>query len=504
VRIAGGFWRAGSRGVVPAGIASAPSEPQVPVEERAASRAPASSDSRAPRERSARSIRARLLRWLLPLLVLILGATSVLDYHRAIAPVENAYDLALANEAFAISAHLRANTKAIELDLNEQSVSLLRADMIDSVFFRVIGPDGVTLGGDPDLNGPQYPVGPTFYDGMFRDQPVRGVAYPVATPIGISVVLVAETLGKRNKARRELITSRAVQDLSIVLFALAVVWAAVGGVLRPLEQLAGQVRARSAGDLSALPEQGSPREVLPLIEALNRLFGRIGATQDSQRRFVENAAHQLRTPLAGLKGQVDLAVSEAGTLNTSQASGLSARLGRIREATSRVTHLANQLLTLSRSDRPSHDTASRKNLSLDELVSDTVTAQIDRAIAREQDLGAETRRVAIRAVEWEIRELLSNLIDNAIRYTPIGGQITVRCGAAGKGAFVEVEDSGPGIPREERERVFERFYRVASAPSGGSGLGLAIVREIASLYGASIEIVDPPKGHGTLVRVTFP
>ena len=504
---AGGHWRPAGEAAVPeraprpssASQASSTSSGSAPPPASAAAR-----DKGPAGERSASSIRARLLRWLLPLLVLILGASSVLDYHRAIAPVEDAYDFALANGAFAISAQMHANTSALELDLNEQAISFLRADMIDSVFFRVTGPQGVTLAGDPDLKGPQNPVGVTFFDGRFRDKPVRGVAYPVATPVGVGVVLVAETLGKRNKARRDLIASRAAQDLAVVLFALVVVWAAVGGVLRPLEQLAAEVRARSAGDLSAMPERGSPREVVPLIAALNRLFGRIGATQDSQRRFVENAAHQLRTPLAGLKGQVDLALKEAEALEASQARGLAARLERVREATSRVTHLANQLLTLSRSDQPSHDTASRKHLELNELVADTVAAQIDRAIAREQDLGAETQPAAIRAVEWEIRELISNLIDNAIRYTPRGGQITVRCGTAGKGAFVEVEDSGPGIPREERERVFERFYRVATAPSGGSGLGLSIVHEIASLYDASVEIVDPPKGQGALVRVTFP
>jgi len=444
-----------------------------------------------------------LLRWLLPLLVLILGTSSVLDYHRAMAPVEIAYDTALANAAFAVSAHLRTGAGTIELDLSDESVSLLRADMMDRVFLHVIGPTGATLAGDPDLKGPQYPVGPTFYDDTFRGRRVRGVAYPVATPIGVSVVLVAETTGKRDKARRELIASRLVQDLAVVVFAVLAVWLAVGAVFRPLEQVARQVRSRSAADLKPLPEGNAPREVLPLIEALNRLFGRIGDTQDSQRRFIENAAHQLRTPLAALKGQVELASGDARQLGA-VSEPLAQRLGRIGEATTRVTHLANQLLTLSRSDRTSHDTASRKSLQLSELVGDAVAAQIDRAIARDQDLGAETQPVAVRAVEWELRELLSNLIDNAIRYTPPGGQITVRCAPEGDGACLEVEDSGPGIPPAERERVFERFYRLPSAPAGGTGLGLAIVHDIAALYDATVEILDPPKGSGTTVRVRFP
>ena len=137
-------------------------------------------------------------------------------------------------------------------------------------------------------------------------------------------------------------------------------------------------------------------------------------------------------------------------------------------------------------------------------MADSVAIQIDRAIDREQDLGAETQAVSIRAIEWELREVLSNLIDNAIRYTPRGGQITVRCGSDEGGAFIEVEDSGPGIPATERDRVFERFYRAPTAPAGGSGLGLSIVQEIASLYEARVEIGDALRGTGTVVRVTFP
>jgi len=452
---------------------------------------------------SQRSIRARLLRWLLPALLAILAISSLLDYRRAVPPVEAAYDAALANAASAIGAHVHVEGGRIRLDLGEQSVALLRTDIVDRVYFRVVDPNGETLSGDPDLRGPQYPVGVTFYDATFRDKPVRGVAFPVMTPVGVSVVLVAETTGKRANARRDLVTSRILQDLIVVALAVLVVWYAVGAVLRPLEQLAGQVRTRSPADLAPLREEGAPGEVRPLIEALNRLFGRIGATQDGQRRFIENAAHQLRTPLAGLKGQVELAAGELRAL-PAPPDGLAQRLARIGEATSRIVHLANQLLTLSRSDRSSRDAVGGKPVQLETVVADVVSAQIDRAIAREQDLGAETQPATLTAVEWDLRELMTNLVDNAIRYTPRGGQITARCGCDGDGAFVEVEDSGPGIAPGERERVFERFYRVASAPSGGSGLGLAIVQEIAAHYGANVEIVDPPKGFGTVVRVRFP
>ncbi|MEK9776800.1 MAG: sensor histidine kinase N-terminal domain-containing protein, partial [Quisquiliibacterium sp.] len=346
----------------------------------------------------------------------------------------------------------------VALDLNEQSVALLRTDLIDRIFFRVISPSGETLAGDSGLKGPANVAGVTFFDATFQGKPVRGVAYPVAMPSGVSVVLVAETTIKRNQARRDMIAARLVQDFSVVLFAILVVWLSVRSVLRPLEQLAAQVQARSPLDLKSLRQENSPREVLPLIDALNRLFGRIGSTLDGQRRFIENAAHQLRTPLAGLQGQVELAVREANSLGQPGGQG-GERLGRSVQATGRVTRLANLLVTLSRSDRPTHDTAGGRQLQLAELVTDVVAVQIDRAIDREQDLGAETQPVMVRAIEWELREVLSNLIDNAIRYTPRTGRITVRCGPHGAGAFIEVEDSGPGIPGTDRDRVFERFYR---------------------------------------------
>ncbi len=455
------------------------------------------------------SIRARLLGWLLPLLVLIMVSSSILDYRRAVVPVQAAFDQALINAAVAVAARVRFGGNAVELDLSDQSISLLRTDTVDEVYFRVVDPNGNTLGGDSDLLGPTDPLGPTLFDARFRGHPLRGVAYPAATPNGTSVVIVGETTNKRERAARDLIVSRILPDLALVLIAVLVVWVAVGAVLRPLEQLAQQVRTRSPDALEPLAVSEAPDEVRPLIDALNRLFALIGETQDGQRRFIENAAHQLRTPLAGLKAQVDLAIGEArapdATIGVAgEPTELPARLERVREATSRITRLANQLLSLARSTRTTHGAASRQRIELAELVGDAVASQIDRAIARDQDLGAETSPGALDAVEWELRELLANLIDNAIRCTPSGGRITVRCGSTDGHVFVEVEDTGPGIPSDQRERVFERFYRLAQSQAGGSGLGLSIVGEIAALYAASVLIADPPSGRGTIVRVSFP
>ena len=455
------------------------------------------------------SIRGRLVLWLLPLLLLILVVSSLLDYQRSIAPVEAAYDQALADAALAVAARLRPSGDRLVLDLSDQSISVLRADTLDRIYFSVIGPSGRSIGGDPDLHVPGVVGHTAFFDGAYRGQPVRGIVHPVATVLGPSFVLVAETTSKRERARRELILNRVLLDVSIIVATVLVVWFAVGAALRPVERIAVQMRQRPAGSLEPFAPDEAPREVQPLIEALNRLFGLIGETQDSQRRFIENAAHQLRTPLTGLRAQVDLAVGAArsaldgGTSAAESARAVRERLEHIGEATARVTRLANQLLSLARSDRPSHATASRQPLDLQPLVSDAVSALIDQAIAREQDLGAETLPATVSAVEWQLRELLVNLIDNALRHTPRGGRITVRCGPRDRGAFLEVEDTGPGIPEAERGRVFERFYRAADAPPGGAGLGLPIVREIAAQHGAFVEVLDPARPPGVIVRVVF-
>ena len=460
------------------------------------------------------SIRGRLLLWLLLPLLVIEAVSSALDYRGSIGPVEAAYDQSLVDTALAISAHLRMSGEQFHLDLSEQSIAMLRADTDDKVYFRVIGPDGTTLGGDADLRVPAGLAGHAFFDGEYLGTQIRGVNYPVAMPEGRATVIVAETVSKRHRARKDLLVNRALEDIGAVIVAALAVWIAIGAVLRPVERLAAQVGSRSPEDLKALPVDDVPREVQPLIESLNRLFGQIAETRDGQRRFIENAAHQLRTPLAGLKGQVDVALSEArmdrsrtegsGAPDTN-SSALPPRLERIREATASVIHLTNQLLTLARSDRFSHDIASRQRVRLPVLIDEVVASFLDAALARGQDLGAETGQVALLAVEWELRELIVNLVDNAVRYTPQNGKVTVRCGVGpGGGPFLEVEDTGPGIAPEERERVFERFYRVSGSASGGSGLGLAIVHEIASLHGGQVSITDVPMGAGAIVRVNFP
>ncbi len=453
-------------------------------------------------------VRARLLVWLLPMLLATLVVTSVIDYRTTLSRVVEAYDQALGDAALALAGNLRVEGEELRLRLSDRAVQVLQLDSTDQVYFRVIGPHGETVAGEAGLQAPQPAAGRQVYDAQFQGIPIRMIAYPVATAVGECRVLVAETTRKRDSARREILWTRLASDLLILVVTVQLVWLAVGAALAPLRRLAQQVQTRSGDDLRPLPQGGVPVEVQPLVQALNRLFQVIGDTQDGQRRFIENAAHQLRTPLAGLRGQVELVVAEVRSLldpaHDGRAAAVAERLQRVQLATQRLTHLANQLLTLARSDRPTHESASRQSVSLPALVDDVVSAHLDAALSRQQDLGAETEPATLRAVSWELRELLSNLIDNAIRYAPVGGRITVRCGVESGDPWLEVEDNGPGIPDGERQRVFERFYRLPDSPAGGSGLGLAIVKEIAHLSQGRVDVFDPRHGPGTRIRVTFP
>jgi two-component system sensor histidine kinase TctE len=231
---------------------------------------------------------------------------------------------------------------------------------------------------------------------------------------------------------------------------------------------------------------------------LNRLFATVRDNTLAQRRFLENTAHQLRTPLTGIQAQLELLVAEEG------AQAVRDRLILLHDATRRLAHTTHQFLALARSDSSADAQWEFAPVDLESIVESAVANHLSGAIAGGIDLGAEAKSVEVLGTPWLLQELLSNLIDNAVTHTPVGGSITVRCGRAGDIVFLEVVDSGKGIPEGERERVTERFYRGKNARGEGSGLGLAIVAEIARLHGAKWSISAGEEGRGTRVRIEFP
>lgn len=451
------------------------------------------------------TIRRRLLLLLLAPLSVLLAVGIVFDYASGTSPVRDAYDQALANTALGLAARVRVNEGGtIEPDLPHQAIAMLRADKYDEIYYLVLGPHGEFVAGDSGLPvAPTDRSNPAFRDAQFNDELIRVCSYQLHVAAGTVTVSVAETQHKRNSATQQMLTGIILTDTLQFIAILILVWLGVRYGLRPLLALRDQIAERSARDLAALNETHVPGEVRPLTRALNRLFATVREAAFAQQRFLANAAHQLRTPLAGLQAQLELLADDP------EAGALRGRLGNIHDGARRVAHTANQLLALARADSSANATDDFRTLDLRDLCEDVVAEQYDRALLRELDLGVEAESAHVHGSAWLLRELLVNLVDNAIGYTPPRGRITVRCGMTANGdddtpsPFLEVEDDGPGIPKGDRARVLERFYRAPGARGDGTGLGLAIVDEISRAHGAVLEIDAGADECGTRIRVTL-
>ena len=455
------------------------------------------------------SLRGRLLRMLLPPMAALLLVAGVGVYFLSIEPASEAYDQALVDIGLALSDRIRASGDDFMFDLPGAAEKALRTDKFDTIYYHVRAPDGTPLAGDPGL--PPVPSsqsaedGVIAYDGSYRGEKIRAVA--LLAPCGgkVCTIQVAETTNKRKRLGRDIMVLSLAPGLLVALLTLATVWFGVRRGLLPLEELSAEIRARSARDLRPIDPGRAPQEAQPLVAALNQLFGQVDESSRNQQRFLANAAHQLRTPLAGLQAHTELALAQCELpLAQGMPEAHRAELEQVHRATIRTARLANQLLALARAEpggfRP--DTVAR--ISLRAVVESAADEWVHRALEREIDLGFELEEAPVAGDALLLREALANLIHNAIEYTPAGGRVTVRTGLRNESAFLEVEDEGPGIPLAERENVLERFYRVPGTAGTGSGLGLSIVREIALAHRASIAIGAGDGGRGCKVGLTFP
>jgi two-component system sensor histidine kinase TctE len=444
-----------------------------------------------------RSLRAHLLRMLLPPITALLAVGAVVAYFPSIEPATQAYDQALVDIGIAIGAQVRQTPTEYRLEMPPTVEQVLRTDRYDTIYYRVISPLGSEIAGDAGLPAPLGTT--TAHDTLFDGQNVRVVS--VLTPCGRSTctVLVGETMVKRTRLAREVLVYSLLPEVLIALATLVIVWFGVKRGLSPLSRLSEEIKARSPRDLRAIDAAAAPEETRPLVSALNGLLEEVSQAAQNQQRFLANAAHQLRTPLAGLQAHTELALAQP------VPDSCRAHLEHVHEATIRTARLANQLLALARAEPGGRGTPSEINLK--NVVEAEADSWVHQALARELDLGFELESAPVRGDALLLREALANLVHNAIEYSQRGGRVTVRTGRRGGQSFAEVEDDGPGIPPAERERVLERFYRVAGTVGTGSGLGLAIVREIAAGHGAKIDIGDGGGGQGTRgcrVALTFP
>jgi len=447
------------------------------------------------------SLRRHLTYWLLGPLLLLVTAGTFVSYRIALNAANKAYDSALLDPVLAIASHLRRNGNQLELDLPSIAIEALRIDTEDRVYYSVLGSGGETLiAGTARLPAPPELLRPgehIYYDATLEGERVRVAARAVTVENGgAAIVQVAETLIKRDKLVLELLVASAVPQVLIAFAAVVLLWLGIGQGLRPLDRLRDEIAARSPRDLRPFSERDKPQEVRSLIDALNQLLNRLNAAIASQQRFIANAAHQLRTPLAGLKTHAELARRQPST------SELKSLLDMIAGETQRTSHLVNQLLTLARAEPG--EAPSGQPVNLHEIVGRDVRDWVQRAVGKNIDLGFELEDAWILGEPLLLRELAANLLDNALAYTQEGGSVTVRTGVRDGESVLEVEDNGPGIPEGEHEKVFERFYRVTATGGEGCGLGLSIVSEIAGRHNARTELSLPASGRGTLIRVVFP
>ncbi len=449
--------------------------------------------------RSGGSIRRRLLILLLPVLFVLMIAGVFANYRAAMLFVSSAYDQRLADEARSLAASVRADGGALRADPQLAEIGASSATRPGAIRFSIRGPRGELLAGNPRLAAaPAGAANPSYADVQLGEQALRVATYRLDTALGIATIDVAEPAALRAGPGHFILTSTWLMDFIQVDVTLLLVWIAVHYGLKPLLAVRRQIEARSARELQPLRAADVPSEVRPLVDALNLLFDMLRESSRSQRRFVADTAHQLRTPIAGLLGQLELLMREPG------AAALRERLTLLHEGMARLAHSANQLLALARAD-PSARVADRlESVDLPRLVGRAVELNLRRAIESGQDLGADAQAAEVDGMPRLLEDLLGNLVDNALSYTPRNGRITVRCGVADGTPFLEVEDDGPGIPASERARVLERFYRIPGAPGHGCGLGLAIVDEIARLHDAAVTLDAGAGGRGTRARVRFP
>jgi len=455
-----------------------------------------------------RSLQRHLLLWLLlPQLVLWLAAAWV-TYNVAERYANKAIDASLTTATRALARQVKPIGNGLFIDFPRAAQDIIEADPDDRVYYMVSTPPGQFILGNKQLPAPPPITDPRlgepyFYDGTMA---VRAAAGGNPPAINVRVAALYLSYGEegrpqqmlvqiaRSRASREQLAKQILIDTALPLSALTVlmsmiVWAGIRAGLAPLSRMRALVEDRAPNDLAPIELEAAPQEVRALAKAINSLLAEVQESVSAQKRFISDAAHQLRTPLAGLKSQTDLALAEAGD------PALRARLQRVNESATRSAHLVNQLLALARTE-PGSTTEERARFDLLKLAAELCAEMVPRALAAGVDLGLDegdgAAPVTLTGHAFLLREALTNLIDNALRYAGRGSIVTVRVRADGTHAIAEVEDNGPGLAEADRERVFQRFVR-ATHEGTGCGLGLAIVKEIVGRHGGTIvlEAVEP-------------
>ena len=438
------------------------------------------------------SISRRLIFWLaIPLTVMALCGALV-HYFNDIAPSVLSSDRRLREASNSIMSHL---------NVTRDGVTLNETGLTGKTDFRFAIRDAQDklVGGDRTVPGVPLDGQTTqlFSMAQIESRSLRMLTTRFDSPGGILFISVADMQSGQGSGARYSFMRTLLWDFVQLDVTLVLVWIGIQLGLRPMRRLRDEIAQRSPLDLRPIAETSAPREVAPVVVTLNRLFAALRAGAQSQRQFIANTAHQLRTPITGMQAQLDVLAAEPG------AQPIRDRLLTLQEGIRQLAHTSNQLLTLARADPSANVAVKTQPVDLGALAGDIAARYFDRALLANIDLGVEAQSISVNADPSLLDDLLSNLLDNALKYTPTGGRVTVSVAAPNNKAVVAVEDSGPGIPEKERQLVRQRFYRLPNSPGHGSGLGLAIVDEIARLFGATLSIGASASG-GARISVQFP
>ena len=477
-------------------------------------------------QREQRSLFGEILDWMLTPLLLLWPISLALTWLVAQGIANKPFDRALEFNVQALAQLITVQNQQVHFNLPLPAREILRADDSDEVFYQVRGVKGELLSGERDLPLPTDDDKGLPGEVRLRDDELRGVAVRVAytwvkLPISPTakagttqpaLVQVAETREKRSVLATEIIKGVMLPQFVILPLAVLLVWMALARGIKPLHLLEQRIRRRRPDDLSPLDDKAVPLEVAPLVQSVNDLLTRLNDSIATQKRFLADAAHQLKTPLAGLRMQADLAQREGTSTEELKRS-----LQHIGRSSIRATHTVNQLLALARAEGSGAGIA-RQPCDLAELTIEVVRDSVPRAMEKHIDLGYDGAEPGSPGVQLSgnptlLKELVRNLVDNAINYTPSTaekpGVVTARVLADtfGQVLMLQVEDSGPGVPEAERELVFQPFYRALGSEADGSGLGLPIVMEIAAKHHAEVLLEDAHPGQnppGARFSVRFP
>ena len=508
-----------------------------------------------PRTRDQRSLFGEILDWMLAPLLLLWPMSVVLTWLVAQGIANKPFDRELGEMVRALSKEVSVRAadspraQAV-FKLPAAASEILHTEEADDIYYQVLGLRGEFLSGDSALPVPADEDRGAPGELRFRDDTIKGdrvrVAYmwvnvadrasePAGAPANertadrfadrsadrsadrtaaaLPLVQVAETLGKRSRLATEIIKGVILPQFVILPLAVLLVWLALARGIAPLNELQQRIRRRDVDDLSPIDEREAPEEVSPLVRAINELLGRLDKSMRAQKHFLADAAHQLKTPLAGLRTQAELAQRQIDA-GQHDPQALKKSLQQIARSSQSAAHMVNQLLAMARAEDQQH-ASQRQVVNLARLATETVRDFVPRALEKRIDLGYEGPEPSGRTLRppsthesatlarhpqgplvvghaMLLRELIRNLVDNALLYTPAGGTVTVRVvdDPFGQVVVLQVEDSGPGIAPAEREQVFQPFYRSLGTNVDGSGLGLAIVREIALQHGAEVTLED--------------